>query len=177
MNFYELVKTRESCRDYSPRQVEREKLDRALGAALAAPSACNGQPWRYTVVIGEEKRAELLPLIGGTSMNKFARNAPVLIVVEQTATSVSASLGGKHVGEDFRPFDIGMSVMQLCLAASAEGLSTCIIGMLKIAEIKKLYSMKGAPCLAVALGYAAEEGKPPRGKQRKSAEDVLSFIE
>ncbi len=176
MEFSELVKTRESCRNYSEKAVERDKLERVLSSALLAPSACNGQPWRYTVITNADKRAELLPLIAGNGMNKFAQKAPVLIVAEQTATSVSASLGGKRVGEDFRPFDIGMSVMLLCLAASAEGLSTCILGMLKIAEIKKLFSMKGTPCLALTLGYSAEEC-PPREKKRKDKADVLTYID
>jgi len=51
MNFTEIAKTRQSVRGYDEgRIVEREKLDAILEAARLAPSACNGQPYHFTVV-------------------------------------------------------------------------------------------------------------------------------
>ena len=45
MNFSEIAKNRQSCRNYDPaRSVEEEKLQAILEAAQLAPSACNGQP-------------------------------------------------------------------------------------------------------------------------------------
>ena len=50
MNFMEIANTRQSCRAYDEaRIVEREKLDAILTAAQLAPSACNGQPYHFTV--------------------------------------------------------------------------------------------------------------------------------
>jgi nitroreductase len=54
MDFIEIAKTRQSCRQYDPsRAVEREKLDSILEAARLSPSACNGQPYFITVCQGE----------------------------------------------------------------------------------------------------------------------------
>ena len=45
MDFFDLIARRESCRDFSPAPVEREKLIKILEAGIIAPSACNSQPW------------------------------------------------------------------------------------------------------------------------------------
>lgn len=50
MDFSELVKTRQSVRNFDGRSVEREILDRCLEAARMAPSACNAQPWKFVMV-------------------------------------------------------------------------------------------------------------------------------
>ena len=48
-----------SVRKYEDRPVEPEKLEKLLRAAMAAPSACNQQPWESYVVQRKEKLAEL----------------------------------------------------------------------------------------------------------------------
>ena len=54
MNFLEIAQTRQSCRAYDEtRTVEAEKVTAMLEAARLAPSACNGQPYHFTVCRGE----------------------------------------------------------------------------------------------------------------------------
>ena len=51
MDFLELVKQRQSDRGYdSSRMVEKDKINKIIEAARLAPSACNGQPWKFIVV-------------------------------------------------------------------------------------------------------------------------------
>ena len=59
MNIYELIKKRKSVRNYKPKVVEKEKLERILNSALLAPSAKNKQEWRFVVVSDKEKREKL----------------------------------------------------------------------------------------------------------------------
>ncbi|RLD71490.1 MAG: nitroreductase, partial [Bacteroidetes bacterium] len=48
MEFYELIKTRESIRDYDPEKpVSKELLMHILEAGRLAPSAGNRQPWTF----------------------------------------------------------------------------------------------------------------------------------
>ena len=59
MNFLEIAKSRQSCRNYnSEKEVEGEKLDAILEAARLAPSACNGQPYHFTVCTGDVAKCE-----------------------------------------------------------------------------------------------------------------------
>ena len=50
---------RTSVRKYLEKPVEKAKILEILRAAMAAPSACNQQPWRFTVVTDREKIREL----------------------------------------------------------------------------------------------------------------------
>ena len=53
MEFLELAKQRFSCRMYSDKKVEKEKIDRILEAARLAPTARNYQPQRILVLTEE----------------------------------------------------------------------------------------------------------------------------
>ena len=57
MNFTEIAENRQSCRSYDPAKVvEEEKIQAILNAARLAPSACNGQPYHFTLCRGEAAR-------------------------------------------------------------------------------------------------------------------------
>ena len=45
---------RVSIRKYQKKQVEKEKIEAILRAAMQAPSACNQQPWEFYVVTDSE---------------------------------------------------------------------------------------------------------------------------
>ena len=45
-DFLELARDRYSCRAFTDRPVEPEKIDALLAAAVAAPTAVDRQPWR-----------------------------------------------------------------------------------------------------------------------------------
>ena len=97
MNFMEIARARQSCRSYDEeRAVEPEKIAAMLEAAQLAPSACNGQPYHFTVCRGETAK-EVAKATAGLGMNKFATQAPVLIVVSEKPYVKSAAMGAKVV--------------------------------------------------------------------------------
>jgi len=49
-DFHELLRRRRSRRHFSNRPVEPDKLERALAAAMRAPSGANAQPWEYVLI-------------------------------------------------------------------------------------------------------------------------------
>ena len=77
--FLSLVQARQSDRAYDlSRPVESEKLKRILEAARLAPSACNAQPWHFTVITDPELTARIGRAAAGLGMNKFAKDAPYI---------------------------------------------------------------------------------------------------
>ena len=83
-SFSELVKSRESCREYDKsKPVENEKLRAIIGAAVLAPSACNSQPWHFTVVNSKEKSPLLANAIQKLGSNKFTAECPSFIVINE----------------------------------------------------------------------------------------------
>lgn len=177
MDFFQLVNTRESCRDFDPaRPVETELLLKMTEAARLAPSACNSQPWHFTVVNTPETCAALAPTLQGLGMNKFTSACPAFIVINEEEASLSAKVGSRFKKQDFSQIDIGIACAHLVFAARELGLSTCILGWFSepalkavtgIAEDKRIR-------LVIAVGYAKSDTL--REKKRKSAEEVVTVL-
>lgn len=174
MDFLKIAQTRQSCRSYDEtREVEREKLDAVLEAARLAPSACNSQPYHFTVCTGETAKAAAQAVMG-MGMNKFAAKAPVMIVVSEDAYNKTAAMGARVKGNDYRSLDIGIAVAHLAAEATAQGLGTCILGWLDDAKLRKLCQLEQPVRLVIALGYPAADDKP-REKKRKTMEQLVSW--
>ena len=172
MNFTEIARARQSCRRYDPaRAVEEEKLAAILEAARLAPSACNGQPYRLTVCRGESARAAAKATMG-MGMNKFAADAPIIIVISEQPYVKTAALGAKIKGNDYRSIDIGIVAAYLTAEATAQGLGTCILGWLDDDKLRKICDLDGTVRLVITLGYAAE-GDPLREKKRKPLSELV----
>ena len=175
MDFLQLVASRQSDRAYDmTRLVESDKLERILEAASLAPSACNAQPWKFVVITDPKLSAKVGKAIAGFGMNKFAREAPVHILVVEESMNISSFLGAKIKDKYFPLIDIGLTAAHITLAAESEGLGSCILGWFDEKEIKKL---TGIPAnkrllLDITIGYPA---KSKRKKSRKSKDKVISY--
>ena len=176
MNFTEIAHTRQSCRKYDPaRPVEREKLDAILDAARLAPSACNGQPYHLTVCHGEIAK-KVAACVTGMGMNKFAADAPILLVISEEAYVASAALGAKVKGNDYRSIDIGITAAYLTAEATARGLSTCILGWFDDEKIRKICGLDKPVRLVITLGYAHTDDTL-RQKKRKATDELINELQ
>ena len=174
MDFLALAQSRQSDRAYEKRPVEREKLERVLQAACLAPSACNAQPWKFVVVDDPELAVKVGRATAGLGMNKFAKDAPVHILIVEESMNITSFLGAKIKDKYFPLIDIGIAAAHITLAAESEGLGSCILGWFDEKEIKKLVGIPAGKrlLLDITIGYAA---KPKRKKSRKPMEKVVSF--
>ena len=173
MNFTEIAQARYSCRSYeADRPVEAEKLQAILEAGRIAPSACNGQPYHFTVCQGETAKA-VAAATQGMGMNKFASQAPVLIVVSEMPYVKSAALGAKLKGNDYRSIDIGIATAYLTAEATAQGLGTCILGWLDDKKIREICGLEYPVRLVITLGYPADSLRP---KKRKDMEELVTEL-
>lgn len=176
MNFTEIAKKRQSCRSYEKsREVEEEKLSAILQSGVLAPSACNSQPYIITVCKGEKAREAAL-CCTGMGMNKFAPDAPVVIVISEDSYSPTAALGAKAKGIDYRSIDIGILAAYLTSEATAQGLDTCILGWLDDKRLRDVVNVDKPVRLVITVGYASK-GYELRNKKRKKAEDLIKIIE
>ena len=176
MNFTEIAEARQSCRSYDPnRAVEQEKLERILASARLSPSACNGQPYRITVCRGEIAK-KVAKGVQGMGMNKFATDAPVMLVISEMPYVKTAALGAKVKGNDYRSIDIGILSAYITAEATAQGLGSCILGWLDDAKLREICGLEGAVRLVITLGYA-KEGDPLRPKKRKDIDELIGVIE
>jgi nitroreductase len=176
MNFTEIAENRQSCRSYDPdRLVEKEKLDRILETARLSPSACNGQP--YTVTVCKRETAKkVAKAVQGMGMNKFASDAPVLLVISEKPYVRTAALGAKLKKNDYRSIDIGIVAAYITAEATAQGLSTCILGWLDDKKIREICDLDGQVRLVITLGYA-KAGDKLREKKRKDMDKLVKRVE
>ena len=173
MNFTEIALTRQSCRSYDEtRPVEEEKLRTVLETGRLSPSACNGQPYHFTVCRGETAK-QVAAACGGMGMNKFAKNAPVMIVISEEQYVKTAALGAKLKHNDYRSIDIGIAAAYLTAEAAAQGLGSCILGWFDDEKIRGLCGLERPVRLVITLGYAKDEIL--REKKRKKEEELTSY--
>ena len=173
MNFSDIAKNRQSCRSYdSERTVEREKIEAVLETARLSPSACNGQPYHFTVCTGETALIVAKATMGA-GINRFAPDAPVLIVISEEPYSKTAALGAKVTGNDYRSIDIGIAAAYITSEATAQGLGSCILGWFDDDKVRKACGLSGTVRLVITLGYAKADDKL-RDKKRKDMSELVS---
>ena len=174
-DFLELVKARQSDRAYEPgRKIARDVLERIVEAARLAPSACNGQPWHFTVITEEGLLKEVAAATASLGMNKFAKDASALVLITHEATNITSRLGCGIKDKDFPMMDLGIASAYMTLAAESDGIGSCILGWFDEKKIKELVGIPRSKrlMLIVTLGYAA---KPKHNKVRKEWDKVVSF--
>ncbi len=176
MNFREIAEQRQSCRAYnSDKMVEKEKLEAILEVARLSPSACNGQPYHITVCTGEAAK-KVAKATQGMGINKFAPEAPVLMVISEKPYVKTAALGARMKHNDYRSIDIGILSAYITAEAAAQGLGSCILGWLDDEKIREVCTeIDGTVRLVITLGYAKDDDKL-RTKKRKDIDELVSYI-
>ncbi len=178
MDFAKLIKIRQSVRRYSDKAVEKEKIEKCLEAARLAPSASNSQPWKYIVVDEEELKNKVAEATFDkvVKFNKFAVQAPVIIVIVIEKPKIITQIGGEIKRREFPLIDIGISAEHFCLQAAELGLGTCMIGWFDQKRIKDLLNIpkKKTLGLLITLGYAPDD-YVLRKKIRKERSEVIGY--
>lgn len=147
---YDAILARRSIRRFQDKPVPRELVERLLRAAMAAPSACNLQPWAFVAVDAPDILAQLR---AAASQGNY--NAPLAIVV----CGISGHIPWE--GEGWRQ-DCGGAAQNIMLACVELGLaSVCIGGFEEDALRAALRIPEGVePMCIIEIGYSAYE-RPP----------------
>ena len=175
MFFSTIAEKRQSCRNYDPeRLVEKEKILKILEAARLAPSACNGQPYHISVCLGSVAK-KVAEATMGAGLNKFSKDAPVLLVISEDEYVKTAAIGAKIKHNDYRSIDIGILAAYITAEAESLGLSTCILGWFSDEKIREICGLKNKVRLVITLGYANKEDVF-RTKKRKSIKELATFV-
>lgn len=170
MEFKEAVKNRYSCKKYSERQVEPEKLNAILEAGRWAPTAKNLQEQHIYVL----QSAETLAKIDKATPCRYG--APTVLVVAYDRNNVFTYPGGRvNSGAE----DATIVATHLILAAADENVDSC---WLNFFDPDALARDLGLPeneeiLMLMDLGYAAEGAGPlPNHSSRKPLEETVSFL-
>ncbi|MBR5253652.1 MAG: nitroreductase family protein [Bacteroidales bacterium] len=172
--FQDLLLRRQSDRKYCDKPVEEEKILTCLEAARLSPSACNSQPWSFVVINSQPILEKAQKRIATMGMNKFVKQAPVLIAIVLEKANFTASLGSVIKDKEYPLLDIGIAANNICMQATELGLGSCILGWFDEKGLKQLLDVpekKRIP-LVISLGYSAAT---TRSKHRKPMKEILHF--
>ena len=157
MEFFELVKDRFSCRKFSSKPVEDEKLNKILEAARLAPTAKNAQPVKIWVI----KSPEALEKIKSTA--PFAWLKDVNIILAVGGTTEGAFLRPSD-NRNFGDVDATIVATHLMLAIENEGLGST---WMKNYDLVALFP----------VAYKADDAQPSeRHEKRKSKDELVKIL-
>ncbi len=165
MDVFDAIRNRRSIRKYKKDPVEDEKITKCLEAARWAPSASNRQPWHFIVVRDEKTRKKLSDM---HPYGRFMRESPVVIVV----------LGDPEKHPKYYLYDPSIATQNLLLAAHAQGLGTCWMGVINTPFEEDMKRLLNVPermriVCCVSMGYPDET---PTSTRRELAE-IVSYEE
>lgn len=177
MEAMENILTRRSVRVYQDRPVSREVLDTVFAAAQMAPTWKNTQTPGYLVVETPERKGKLMESLPPYNARTVS-TAPVVVVMTTKRGRCAYERDGSFTTkkEDrWEMFDAGIACQTLCLAAWAQGLGTCIMGIYDEDQLPKLLEIPEDQYVTavVALGYPGETPKAPK---RKPMEEKVHYV-
>ena len=154
METLEAIYTRKSVRNFSNKEIEDEKIEKILKAAMSAPSAINRQPWEFYVIKSKEKKDEIKKAM---AFGKY--DSPIIII---PCGKDSKAIPLAH---DLMYCDLGASTENILLAAHDLGLGAVWCAVYPRKELmKKIASIIEAPIghhpyAAIYIGYPSEDDK------------------
>ena len=170
MDFMEVVRNRYSCKKYSSRQVEKEKLEAILEAGRLAPTAKNLQEQHIYVL---QKEEDLVKMDGLTPCRY---NAPTVLIVAFDKNNVFTYPGGKR---DSGVEDATIVATHLTLAAANEGVDSCWLNFLDPEKVAEAFGLpeNEEVLMVLDLGYAAEGAGPlPNHGSRKDLSETVTYL-
>lgn len=171
-SFKNLVLTRQSCRDFNDKPLDKQTVLDIATLAMNSPSACNSQPWQMYVVTDIEKVKAVADSLQDYGHNLFASKAKAFIVVAEKQATLKESVSKRFDRNHFVKYDIGELVAYITLGAQSLNVSSCIIGMINQDKLKSAVDMREDQIsnIVVALGYSDIE---TRQKQRKQKSEII----
>ncbi len=172
MDFFELINTRESIRDYDKdAKVSKETLLKIVDAGRIAPSASNKQPWKFLIV----SSVEMLEKVRHCYHKEWFKNAPhILVVVGDNSNSWIRKADNYNSIET----DLTIAMDHMILAAEAEGVGTCWISAFDNIILRKALRLTDNEVVynITPLGYPKKDFRKKATKTRKHINEVVEFL-
>ena len=143
--------SRTSVRKYENKEVEGEKIDAILRAAMAAPSAANQQPWEFYVVKKKETMAAL------------ADCSPYGGCIKDAAMAIVPVYRKEMMMPEFADIDMAACTQNILLEVTELGLGAVWIGIAPLADrmenVRNVLKVPDhlTPYAIIPIGYPVAE--------------------
>lgn len=170
MGFLELAKDRYSCREFSSKKIESDKLRKIISAGIASPTAVNKQPYKIWLMGSQEAKNKIKQV---TSYTFGAETFLVLGYKEEEAWT------RKFDQRNFADVDAAIVGTHMMMEIHDLGLATTWVGYFDAPTLKELCpEMQDYQLIAIfPIGYPREDAKPsPRHMERKTEAEVVEVL-
>lgn len=167
MDFLELARERFSVLDYEKREVEQDKIDKIIEAALAAPTACNNQPQRILIINDDDGRQKLNRVVP----SKYYVPAAFLICCDSNEAWIRP-MDGKNSGE----IDAAIAATHMMLEATALGLGSIWVMYWHPENMKSEFGLADSiePVALLIVGHKSKDALPKKGHlESKAREEIV----
>ncbi len=150
----EFIFKRRSIRKFTAAKVDSLAVREMLEAAMAAPSACAKDPCRFIVLDDPAVKSAITEFLPN---GQFLKEAPVGILVLGDLNAAHAN------SESYLLQDCSAAIENLLLAAEAQGLGACWLGVHprqeRIDGIRAYFQLPEniLPVAAIAIGHPTEQ--------------------
>ncbi|MCD6193465.1 MAG: nitroreductase family protein [Candidatus Aminicenantes bacterium] len=155
-DFYRLVCSRRSIRQFQSRRLSRQVLTRLVNVGRLAPSAANRQPLEFVVVDEPEKTRQIFSCLKWAAYiqpegNPRPGHEPVAYIIVLVNQKIRAT--------DYER-DVGAALENMILVAWSWGIGSCWLISIDREKVAQLINLPPNQYLldsVLALGYPAEE--------------------
>lgn len=171
MEFFELIKSRQSIRNFTEQTVDQEKIDNILKAIQLAPSAGNLQALKVFLLQDKDKIKKLSDFaIQGQDYSDVP-----LIMVFCAWPEESEKKYGKRGESLYSLIDATIACAHAQLAAHAQGLATVWVGAFEEEVVSLTLELDNGlrPIAILPIGYAYEKA---REHKHKKIDDIVTTV-
>jgi len=160
MDAYQAIISKRDRRDYDSKPIPEDVLRRILQAGRMAGSSSNSQPFRFIVMRDQAAKENLAPAGPGTAPLVKAPLA-IVIVLEK----------GR------RDLDVGRAAQNMMVAAWAEGIHSCPIGLREEAIASEALGLPDThvAAIGVSFGYPASGTTSGESRPRIPMDELVHY--
>lgn len=160
MEVKEAILARRSIRNFTKKRIDQRTLEDILKCAIFAPSAGNGQFWRFICITDERTIEKVLVISPGL------HGIPQVLIIGCIDVKEANEKGGDGATTNAL-IDLAMSFQNIMLLAFEMNIGSCVVRSFSKKGLKRLLDLPDRCCpeLLMSLGYFDSLPKcPPRRK-------------
>ncbi len=174
--FLSLCLRRQSCRSFLDKEIEQDILVKCVKAASLAPSACNSQPWSFVIVHSKDMVNKIAQCANVMGRNEFAFQAKAFFVVVEEFAVLMPAIRGLIDSQFFAVGDVGAATISLCLAATDEGLGTCVMGLFDREKVSNVLDIPREKKVRAVIAVGYPKDTDIREKTRKDLKEIYRLV-
>jgi len=167
MDLLELFKERYSCRNFSDKRIEKERIDKILEAARLAPTACNNEPF----IIYSLESKEALETFKKCTRCHFNEQLVFIVCGKKDEAWVR-----EYDNKNSLDVDCSIIGTHMMLEAKSLGIDSTWVMYFISEAIKEEFNLDDnlEPVLCLLMGYSIENDEPSiRHNKRKNIDELV----